>query len=485
MKKSVSILLALCLLLTTAACGQSPGASTIAPSSTAALLFEQKGDLDRAALKTEHFTFTQGETVYLFAIVFNQYSSTMSQYGVDLSKSLKEQLFTLDSSGDSWFDVLMEEVYDYAENYLLFCEGSEARGLKLDQSDEEYIASQKSQLEKEAAEYGWDVDLYLSHVYGTDISWKYVEALLRKIRLGQKVYNAEVGDLVFSEEELEQEYSSNIKLYGLVDYYSFNLGDGENLPAEAVNEAREAMKQVTNFDEYKKAVSEFLQKTRTTEEIETAGGLDALTEKLLLSSRRIGYPYSDSELMNWAFAEDTQEGTVCLIENSQTQAPYANFLEKGPYRDESETKDVRHILFMLSTYGGHYATADAAHKEAERVLEEWKSSGATEDRFIELCAAYSEDGNALSGGLYTNVYKGQMVQEFEDWCFDPARKAGDTGIVDTVYGAHIIYFVASHINWIADVEDALRSSAYNKLMEDLKTSWQIEKNEEVINGINW
>ena len=36
--------------------------------------------------------------------------------------------------------------------------------------------------------------------------------------------------------------------------------------------------------------------------------------------------------------------------------------------------------------------------------------------------------NASSGGLYTDIYRGQMVSEFEDWCFDPSRQAGDTGI---------------------------------------------------------
>ena len=34
-----------------------------------------------------------------------------------------------------------------------------------------------------------------------------------------------------------------------------------------------------------------------------------------------------------------------------------------------------------------------------------------------------------------------MVEEFSDWSFDPERVAGDTGIVKTTYGYHIMYFV--------------------------------------------
>jgi len=33
-----------------------------------------------------------------------------------------------------------------------------------------------------------------------------------------------------------------------------------------------------------------------------------------------------------------------------------------------------------------------------------------------------------------------MVEAFNDWCFDPAREAGDHAIVKTPYGYHIMYF---------------------------------------------
>ena len=36
-----------------------------------------------------------------------------------------------------------------------------------------------------------------------------------------------------------------------------------------------------------------------------------------------------------------------------------------------------------------------------------------------------------------------MVTEFNNWCFDPARTQGDTGIVRTTHGFHIMYFVSA------------------------------------------
>ena len=36
-----------------------------------------------------------------------------------------------------------------------------------------------------------------------------------------------------------------------------------------------------------------------------------------------------------------------------------------------------------------------------------------------------------------------MVATFNDWCFDSARKTGDTGIVESTYGYHVMYFVGN------------------------------------------
>ena len=65
----------------------------------------------------------------------------------------------------------------------------------------------------------------------------------------------------------------------------------------------------------------------------------------------------------------------------------------------------------------------------------------TEDNFADLASSMTDDpGSAENGGLYENIYPGQMVANFEDWCYD-SHKAGDTGIVESEYGYHIMYFV--------------------------------------------
>ena len=52
-----------------------------------------------------------------------------------------------------------------------------------------------------------------------------------------------------------------------------------------------------------------------------------------------------------------------------------------------------------------------------------------------------------------------MVAAFNDWCFDAARKTGDTAIVETEYGCHVMYFVGTSEKTYRDtlIENTLRS----------------------------
>jgi len=101
--------------------------------------------------------------------------------------------------------------------------------------------------------------------------------------------------------------------------------------------------------------------------------------------------------------------------------------------------------------------------EAEELYNKWQEGDKSEESFAQLAMEYSVDGSASNGGLYEGVAVGQMVPEFNDWCFDEARQAGDHGLVKTVYGYHIMFFSA-HRNWLDFAKDDLINKfAYEKI----------------------
>ena len=72
------------------------------------------------------------------------------------------------------------------------------------------------------------------------------------------------------------------------------------------------------------------------------------------------------------------------------------------------------------------------------------------------------------------VYHNMMVTEFNDWCFDAARQPGDTDIVETTYGYHIMYFVGQDLPyWQVRVTNTLKTNDFNDWYKGLQQDYTV------------
>lgn len=169
--------------------------------------------------------------------------------------------------------------------------------------------------------------------------------------------------------------------------------------------------------------------------------------------------YSDSVYKGFSY-DDSQ---LDEYYDSRAEELQSYGIEKSDLPDVN----VRHILIEPEADEDGNVSDEAwaaAEQKAQEVLEEWQSGDATEESFGELAATYSSDGgSSTNGGLYEDVHPGQMVTEFNDWCFDASRKPGDTGIVKTSYGYHVMYFVGQSEETYREylIENDLRSESYS------------------------
>lgn len=182
-----------------------------------------------------------------------------------------------------------------------------------------------------------------------------------------------------------------------------------------------------------------------------------------------------------SYSEQIRQGFT--YEDSDLDAYYGEnedyFTAYGIVKSEQPNINVRHILIEpeADENGEVSDEAKAAAKEkAEQLLEDWKSGEATEESFAELANAESADGGSnTNGGLYEGVYPGQMVEAFNDWCFDEGRQSGDTDIVETDFGYHIMYFVSQteEYYWKTIVENELRYKDYTTWLEELEGQYNV------------
>lgn len=157
------------------------------------------------------------------------------------------------------------------------------------------------------------------------------------------------------------------------------------------------------------------------------------------------------------------------------------YKESGLTREDKYV-DVRHILIMpegadssnIRTETFDDAAWANAESKAKEVMDLFLEGDKSEDSFAALAAEYSQDGSASAGGLFTDVAKGQMVENFENWCFDAARQTGDYGIVKTEFGYHLMFFVSSRPVWVDAVKSELMSMRSNELINEILEKYELE-----------
>ena len=187
-----------------------------------------------------------------------------------------------------------------------------------------------------------------------------------------------------------------------------------------------------------------------------------------LTAYYMGYMYYGESMEQIAITDADVEAYF----DAHAEEYLANDLEKT---DECYV-DVRHILVCpeggTTAEDGTTTYSDeewaAAEVKANEVLNEWLAGAADEDSFASLAQTYSEDpGSNTAGGLYEDVYVGQMVEPFENWCFDASRQYGDYGIVKTTYGYHIMYFVGSDPVWYLTAESDMMTEKGNEFLTQI------------------
>ena len=242
-------------------------------------------------------------------------------------------------------------------------------------------------------------------------------------------------------------------------------------------------------DEWQATLDQIPEDLKTQAEQDGYESVDALLQNV------IGPGCNEAEYMNYVrlaclsnayymHIESTLKATDAEIDAYFAEKE-AGFAQSGITKEMGMISDVRHILIMpkggtVSEETGQTVYSDdekaAAYAEAQRILEEWKNGEATEESFALFANTYSEDGGSnTTGGLYEGIAPGaSYVESFLNWSIDMSRKVGDTDIVETEYGYHIMYYVAGEPYWSQVVAEQLMSERLTKVTDDAKEKWSVE-----------
>ena len=409
----------------------------------------------------------------------NAYSSMQNTYGdyisyfIDTNTPLDEQYYD-ESAGTTWADMLTEQgLTTAAEAYALY-DAAMADGYTLSEEDQSSIDTQVTTLGMYASAYGTTTDGYIAAVYGTGCNAKNFREYLTVVTVAQSYAQQARDGFTYSDADLAAEYTANSNDYDSINYRQFLVSDSMFQTSSEDVDAGEA--ELTE-DELTAKKEEMASKMAEDAKGDEQAFIDAAYENCKESDKdtyadesatlreNAFYSSLDSGVAEWLFDSARAEGDTTYIV-SDTGLYYVLYYISRSTNDY-QLPNVRHILISVSDTTDETAM-DEARTKAESILTEYEVGEHTADAFGALAKEYTDDSNGDEGGLYTNITPGQMVTEFNDWCFDANRQPGDTGIIETSYGVHVMYF-DSFGSLYRDVlvENALRSADYTAWHDEI------------------
>ena len=391
-------------------------------------------------------------------------ATMQSQYGdlysyiIDSDTPLSEQYYN-EESGVTWADYLMDEGLKAAVRTYAIYDAAVASGATLSEDAQSQIDSTLENLDL-YAQFGnfSSANGYLTYIYGTGCNKQNFRQYLELTELAADYATNYETSLTYTAEQISEAYAANPNDYDRVSYrtffysYSNVQGDDADITDATKSKTRalaEQMAQSATGEE------QFVELCKENAPEDSASYYDDDSYTL-----REDYAYSAclTDAQDWLFDAARVEGDCTALE-SEDGCYVVYFISRTT--NDFPLVNVRHILISVSDTSDEAAMEDARLK-AEDLLAQFESGDKTEESVAELARTNSDDTGAGDGGLYANVYPGQMVTAFNDWCFDDARQPGDVGIVQTEYGYHVVYFVGysdtTYQSYL--VETALREKDY-------------------------
>lgn len=458
------------------------------------------------AVKIGDTELTNAELNYYFIDAINEfnsyYGSYASMFGLDATKPLNQQV-TNAETGATWADDFLTTAKANAQSTLALIAEAEANGFTLTEEELASIDTTFDSLEGYAMMYGYpDAETYLQAIYGYGATVESYRQYTLDSALASAYYNAYAESLTYDQAALRAADDEDPNAYSRFNYNSYYLNVNLFLEGGTTDENG-----TTTYSDEERAAAVAAAKevadSLIVDEIVTVEDLDAAISALEINAEAetpvtstvyedVEYTSIASAIMDWVADDSRVSGDKAVIANEATTTNEDGTEEttiNGYYvvlfNNENDNMlplvNVRHILVSFEGGTTDPSTGATTYSEAEKMVaqakandlyNQWQGGKAIEETFASMANEHSTDpGSNTNGGLYEDVFPGQMVPAFNDWCFDETRKPGDTGIVETDYGYHIMYYVGTSDTMYRDylIGNKLRSDDtaawYNALVE--------------------
>lgn len=414
---------------------------------------------------------------YYYASIVSYYEQYASYgyYSLDTTKDYSKQ-YTTDDDGNkiSWQKFFETEALKEVEQITTYYSKALEEGVTLTSAQKKTIDKQISTLKDSASQNDVSLDQYIKANFGTYCSEDTIRIMLEQYYLSANYKGKFKCETKVTDNDVDKYYNDHKNDYKKIEFYyiasPYDATD-DNSKNESIKTAEKIMAKMKDkksvialvpevYSSYiDSQVKSSMEKDSTlTEKKAREEAIKSYESNVVTTVSGSDSPFDD-KMNTWLFSDDTKVGSKKYYIDENAKYIYIVLKTSKASVEEDETYTVRHILVAPESGSNSSSSTSekteytdeqwaAAKKKADSILAKFNKTDKSEYEFAKLAEQYSTDSASTSsgsndsfGGLYESVTLGQMVPDFEKWSIDDSRKNGDTGIVKSDYGYHIMFFI--------------------------------------------
>lgn len=414
---------------------------------------------------------------YYYASIVSYYEQYASYgyYSLDTTKDYSKQ-YTTDDDGNkiSCQKFFETEALKEVEQITTYYSKALEEGVTLTSAQKKTIDKQISTLKDSASQNDVSLDQYIKANFGTYCSEDTIRIMLEQYYLSANYKGKFKSEAKVTDNDVDKYYNDHKNDYKKIEFYyiasPYDATD-DNSKNESIKTAEKIMAKMKDkksvialvpevYSSYidSQVKSSMEQDSTLTEKKAREEAVKSYESNVVTTVSGSDSPFDD-KMNTWLFSDDTKVGSKKYYIDESAGYIYIVLKTSKASVEEDETYTVRHILVAPESGSNSSSNTSekteytdeqwaAAKKKADSILAKFNKTDKSEYEFAKLAEQYSTDSASTSsgsndsfGGLYESVTLGQMVPDFEKWSIDDSRKYGDTGIVKSDYGYHIMFFI--------------------------------------------
>lgn len=356
------------------------------------------------------------EFQFYYKVVTDQYLEDHTREGFDQNKSFEEQSYNDQLSWADYFQKLTVEEIQKVDWAL-----DQIRTEKTEISVEHQVKEQLAELKNTASLQNLTLEYFLQYYYGEHVTEEGFRQYLTDYYTATEYFTQleEQTKETLSLDQIEDYIDEHEDTFQTVSYRSFAFPYEEGQEKTAEDQANTFLEQINTEEDFQRLCLDYISEEERPAYEANPNYTVVHTQKQKLTGAS----------KDWLTDTDRKNGDTTIIQNAE-EKNYTVMYYLQSQQDVSPSVRIFYLQLPKS--------AEDIGQQAKAILEQWETTGKTEEEFLDLLETYHGQFDYTSHS-YEYAIDQDLPEALSGWAFEN-RTEGDVEILEDEDAYYLVYF---------------------------------------------